>query len=323
MKHVLKAQQFNRKLIAQVFDFAEEMERVVAAGGSEEFRGKIMGSLFYAVSTRTRLSFEAAMHRLGGSVISTEHPDLFSDFVSSSHFEDTISVVNQYADVIVLRHTDPGMAKRAAAVSSIPVINAGGGDQHPTQALLDLYTIYRAVDGLDGVTVVLMGDLANTGTGRSLCYFLAKYSGVKLCLVSPKELAMRDDIVDYLGRNGVGFKLIHSPGAELEEALRTADVVNQIDLPLKFTPSEGPPRKGLRVDRKMLDLMGPRAIIMHPLHRVVTLPRTSTKIPALTLPTNIQRPLHPDAPAPDAVGALDSGGITDRARSTARFRNAV
>jgi aspartate carbamoyltransferase catalytic subunit len=268
MEHVLKAQQFNRKLIAQVFDVAEEMEKVVARGGTEELRGKIMGSLFYAVSTRTRLSFEAAMHRLGGSVISTEHPDLFSDFVSSSHFEDTISVVNQYADVIVLRHTDPEMAKRAAAVSSIPVINAGGGDQHPTQALLDLYTIYRAIDGLDGVTVVLMGDLANSGTGRSLCYFLAKYSGVKLWLVSPKELAMKDDIVDYLGRNGVRFKLVHSPGPELEEALRTADVVYQTDLPLKFKPSDGPPRKAFRIDRKMLDLMGPRAIIMHPLPRV-------------------------------------------------------
>ena len=121
---------------------------------------------------------------------------------------------------------------------------------------MGLYTIYRAIDGLDGVTVVLMGNLTNSGTGRSLCYFLAKYTGVKLCLVSPKELAMRDDIVDYLGRNGVGFKSIHSPGAELEEALRTADVVYQTDLPLKFKPSEGPPRKAFRIDRKMLDLRG-------------------------------------------------------------------
>ena len=105
---------------------------------------------------------------------------------------------------------------------------------------MDRYTICRAIDGLDGVTVVLMGDLANSGTGRSLCYFLAKYSGVKLCLVSQKELAMRDDIVDCLGRNRAGFKLIHSPGAELEKALR----------------------KAFRIDRKMLDLMGPRVIIM-------------------------------------------------------------
>ena len=110
---------------------------------------------------------------------------------------------------------------------------------------MDRYTICRAIDGLDGVTVVLMGDLANSGTGRSLCYFLAKYSGVKLCLVSQKELAMRDDIVDCLGRNRAGFKLIHSPGAELEEALR----------------------KAFRIDRKMLDLMGPRVIIM-PLPRI-------------------------------------------------------
>ena len=97
MEHVLRAQQFDKKLIAQVFDAAEEMETVVARGGSEELRGRIMGSLFYAVSTRTRLSFESAMLRLGGSVISTENPQLFSDFASSfaslGHFEDTISMV--------------------------------------------------------------------------------------------------------------------------------------------------------------------------------------------------------------------------------------
>jgi len=119
-EHVLRAQQFDKKLIAQVFDAVEEMETVVARGGSEELRGRIMASLFYFVSTRTRLSFESAMHRLGGSFISTENPQSVSDFASSGHFEDTISMVNQYSDLIVLRHPGSSLVYRAAEVSSIP-----------------------------------------------------------------------------------------------------------------------------------------------------------------------------------------------------------
>ena len=269
MQHVLKAQQFNKKLIAQVFDIAEEMERLVATGGGEELRGKIMGTLFYAISTRTRLSFEAAMHRMGGSVISTENPEAFSDFASSGLFEDTISMVNQYADLIVLRHPEEGLAERAAAVSSIPVINAGGGEQHPTQALLDLYTIYRALDGIDGASVLLMGDMAHSGAIRSLCYFLAKYSGIKRWLVSPKELAMGEDIVEYLTRHEVRFQELHGPDPELDQALEAADVVYQTDLPQKFRPgSGGPPRKAYRIGPPMLRLMRQRAIIMHPFPRV-------------------------------------------------------
>ncbi|MDA0264836.1 MAG: aspartate carbamoyltransferase [Chloroflexi bacterium] len=269
MEHVLRAQQFDKKLIARVFDAAEEMETVVARGGSEELRGRIMASLFYAVSTRTRLSFESAMHRLGGSVISTENPQSFSDFASSGHFEDTISMVNQYADLIVLRHRDSGLVYRAADVSSIPVINAGGGEQHPTQALLDLYTIYRAIDGIDGVSVVLMGDLAHSGASRSLCYFLAKYSGIKLWLVSPKELALGEDLLGYLGRHEVRWEVISGPGPELDEALKKADVVYQTDLPQGHVPLQGgPPRQAFRIDTGMMRHIRERAIIMHPFPRV-------------------------------------------------------
>jgi aspartate carbamoyltransferase catalytic subunit len=273
MEHVLRAQQFDKKLIAQVFDAAEEMEKVVALGGSEDLRGRIMASLFYAVSTRTRLSFESAMHRLGGSVISTENPQSFSDFdpsfASLGHFEDTISMVNQYADLIVLRHPDSELVYRAAEVSSIPVVNAGGGEQHPTQALLDLYTIYRAIDGIDGVSVVLMGDLTHSGASRSLCYFLAKYSGIKLWLVSPKELPLGQDLLEYLGRHEVRFQEIHGPGPELNDALKQASVIYQTDIPQDYTPSEnGPSRQAFRIDPEMLRLVRQRAIIMHPFPRI-------------------------------------------------------
>ena len=269
MMHVLEAQQFNKKLIVQVFERAEGMERLMESGGSDLLRGKIMGTVFYSISTRTRLSFEAAMLRLGGRVVSTEHPEAFSDSALGSSLEDTIRMVSRYADVIVLRHPEVGSAERAAQVSSVPVINAGGGGQHPTQALLDLYTIYRAQDGIDGVSVLVMGDLANSRTGRSLCYFLAKYAGVKLWLVSPEELAMGQDIMDYLERHEVPFWEIHGPGDALEEALRKAEIVYQTDLPRRFNyGNQGLSRQAFCINRDMLSLMRNNAIIMHPFPRI-------------------------------------------------------
>lgn len=276
MRHILEAQQFDKKLITQVFHLAERMEAVVKAGGSADLRGKIMGTLFYSISTRTRLSFEAAMLRLGGQVISTEHPQAFSDAALGGSLEDTVRMVNSFADVIVLRHPEEGSAQRAAAVSSSPIINAGdGGGQHPTQALLDLYTIYRAVDGIDGVSVVVMGDLASSRTARSLCYFLGKYTGVKLWLVSPARLAMRQDIIEYLQRHQVAFTQISEPGDELAAALRTADVVYQTDL-----PNDGgdgargePSRLDFAITKKVLGMMRKRATIMHPFPRSESIAR--------------------------------------------------
>ena len=269
MRHVLEAQQFNKKLIAQVFDTAERMEEVVKSGGNDFLRGKVMASVFYTISTRTRLSFEAAMLRLGGRVISTEHPEAFSDIAFASNLEDTIRMVDRYADVIVLRHPEQGSTERAAHVSRVPVINAGGGGQHPTQALLDLYTIYRAQDGIDGVSVLVMGNLANSRTGRSLCYLLAKYSGVKLWLVSPKELSMHQDIIEYLERHQVSYTQIHGPGDALEEALQRVEVVYQTDLPRDFDYGPtGLSRQAFCINMDMLGLMRKHAIIMHPFPRM-------------------------------------------------------
>ena len=121
------------------------MERVVARGGSLDYQNRIMATLFYAPSTRTRFSFEAAMHRLGGRVLSTEQARAFSSEIEGEQVEDSIRIIGSYSDVIVVRHHEEGGARRAAEVSPVPVINAGDGNggQHPTQALLDLYTIYR------------------------------------------------------------------------------------------------------------------------------------------------------------------------------------
>ena len=146
------------------------------------------------------------MHRLGGRVLSTEHARAFSSEIEGEQVEDSIRILGGYSDVIVIRHHQEGGAKRAAAVSPVPVINAGDGDggQHPTQALLDLYTIYRERT-LNGLSVALIGELDKGRTARSLAYLLAKFERIKMFFVSPPETQMKDDILAYLDEHDVQY----------------------------------------------------------------------------------------------------------------------
>lgn len=142
LRHVIEAQQFTPELLFSLFREADAIRMQPRAYG-DDLKGKILATLFYEPSTRTRLSFEAAMLRLGGEVISTENAKEFSSAVKGESMEDTVRVMGCYADAIVIRHYEEGAAKRAAQASSVPIINAGDGKgQHPTQALLDVYTIY-------------------------------------------------------------------------------------------------------------------------------------------------------------------------------------
>src|ERR1700751_639193 len=208
LKHVVESQQFTVPLLMELFERSRGMERVVGGGGWLDYQNRIMTTLFYAPSTRTRLSFEAAMHRLGGRVLSTENAGAFSSEVEGEQVEDSIRIIRGYSDVIVIRHPDEDGARRAAEVSAVPVINAGDGNggQHPTQALLDLYTIYRERP-LDGLSVAFIGELDRGRTARSLTYLLAKFDRVKIYFVSPPELQMRSDILQYLERHGVRYEL--------------------------------------------------------------------------------------------------------------------
>ncbi len=165
--HVVEAQQFSREVMHEIFEVTKEMENVVSRYGSSILNRRIMATLFYEPSTRTRLSFEAAMYRLGGEVITTESAREFSSAAKGETLEDTIRIVEGYADVIVLRHYESGSARRAADAASVPILNAGDGPgQHPTQALLDIYTIQKEIGKLDGIKVALVGDLANGRTAR-------------------------------------------------------------------------------------------------------------------------------------------------------------
>ena len=208
------------------------------------------------------------MLRLGGQAMGTDNAREFSSAAKGETLEDTIRIVSGYADVIVLRHNEEGAAKRAAAVSSVPVINAGDGPgQHPTQALLDLYTIREELGRIDGIKVAMVGDLANGRTVRSLTYLLAKFKDMKIWFVAPPQVAMRDDLKKHLTEH-------HVPWVETEDldaVLPEVDVVYQTRIQKeRFTdPAAYLALKGVyRIDRRSLSLMRKYAIVMHPLPRV-------------------------------------------------------
>ena len=270
LKHVIESQQFTVPLLMELFDRSRGMERVVARGGTLDYQNRIMATLFYTPSTRTRLSFEAAMQRLGGRVLSTEHAQAFSSEIEGENVEDTIHIVGSYSDVIVIRHHEEGGAKRAAEVSQVPVINAGDGDggQHPTQALLDLYTIYRERP-LDGLSVAIIGELDKGRTARSLAYLLAKFERVKIYFVSPPELQMKPDILSYLDGHGVRYEL----EPDIDRIIGEVDVVYQTRIrPERMTGLRGP--KHYAIDSAVLRKMKPDALILHPLPRTVELDKS-------------------------------------------------
>ena len=270
LKHVFESQQFTVPLLMELFDRSRQMERVVARGGTLDYQNKILATLFYQPSTRTRFSFEAAMHRLGGRVLSTEHARAFSSEIEGEQVEDSIRIVGSYTDVIVIRHHEAGGAKRAAQFSPVPVINAGDGEggQHPTQALLDLYTIYR-VRPLDGLSVAFIGELDKGRTARSLAYLLAKFERIKLFFVSPPDLQIKPDILEYLERHGIHYEL----ESELEKVVGEVDVVYQTRIRPERV-ANAPILKRYAINSSVLQRMKPSAMIMHPLPRTVELDET-------------------------------------------------
>jgi aspartate carbamoyltransferase catalytic subunit len=245
------------------------MEQVVARGGITDYHNRIMATLFYEPSTRTRFSFETAMHRLGGHVISTENAAEFSSVAKGETLEDTIHILNGYADVIVIRHKEVGSARRAAAVSRVPIINAGdGAGQHPTQALLDLYTIRKEIGSIDGLRIAMVGDLANGRTVRSLAYLLSKFRDVKVYFVAPPLLKMKEDILEHLREHKVWF----TEESALDKVLPEVDVVYQTrvqkerfgDRIADYEKCQGV----YVIGSDALRLMKPKSIIMHPLPRL-------------------------------------------------------
>ncbi len=264
INHIIESQQFDIKLINSIFTSADKLEKKA----DSSLKGKVMASVFYEPSTRTRFSFESAMLHLGGNVITTENAKEFSSAVKGETLEDSTRVISNYADVIVMRHYEQGASMRAAAVSTIPIVNAGdGAGQHPTQALLDLYTIKRELGKIDGVTVAFVGDLKNGRTIRSLSYLLGKYKNTKIYFVSPKALAVGNDIKEYLAKHKTSYEELE----DLDLVLPKVDVLYQTRIQKERfkTEKEYKKYKGCyKIDLKTVAKMKAKAIIMHPLPRV-------------------------------------------------------
>lgn len=264
LRHVVSSEQFHPEELAALFARAEALDGVRDSRLSQH----IMASLFYEPSTRTRLSFESAMLRLGGSILGTEAAHTFSSAIKGETLEDTVRMVSTYADIIVLRHDQQGAAARAAAIATVPVINAGDGPgEHPTQALLDLFTIQREVGRIDGVSIAFCGDLRFGRTARSLALLMAQYPGVRFIFVAPQVVQVGADILARLEERRVPYTLTDS----LREVIGDVDVVYQTRVQReRFTdPAEfEEASSAFRIDSSLMRDLRPNAVLMHPLPRV-------------------------------------------------------
>ncbi|MGB9408765.1 MAG: aspartate carbamoyltransferase [Terracidiphilus sp.] len=270
LKHIISTRQFtDPEFLQGLFESANRMERDdVFRALTSPLRGRILATLFFEPSTRTRFSFEAAMQKLGGGVLTAENARANSSATKGETISDTIRVVSEYANVIAIRHYQEGAAEEAARNSPVPIINAGDGSgEHPTQALADIYTIKKEIGWLTGLRVTLVGDLLYGRTIHSLLPLLCLYSGVTIDLISPPQLRLPQRYREYLTEKGIPFH----EGERLEGVIEQADVayITRVQGERFASREEYNAVKDVYViDAKLADKMKPEAIIMHALPRV-------------------------------------------------------
>jgi len=266
-KDILHGNQFSNKEVDAIMKTASEFERELKKKSSLNLlKGKVLATLFYEPSTRTRMSFETAMQRLGGGVIGMGSVES-SSVAKGETLVDTVRTVSQYADVIVLRHPRTGSAKEAADAVDVPVINAGdGAGQHPTQALLDIYTIYKELKTLKKLRVSLVGDLKNGRTVHALVELLSLF-GARLYFVSPNTLRMPEGITSNLKQKGIDVEETE----DLFKAASESDLIymTRIQKERFENLSDYERVKGSYIiNGEFLKRLGKKIVILHPLPRV-------------------------------------------------------
>jgi len=263
-RDIVSIEDFSREEINYILNISHSMEPV-AAKGSDMLKGKILANLFFEPSTRTRLSFEAAMLKLGGSTIGFAEAEIAS-VRKGENLADTIRTVENYADIIALRHPLEGAAKLAAEFSKIPILNAGSGaEEHPTQALMDLYTLQKEKGKIDGLKIALVGDLRYGRTVHSLAYALSLYN-IELYLISPESLRMRHEVI-----RAIKSKISIIEDINLEGIMPQIDVLYVTRIQKERFPdaAEYAKVKGIyKIDLKTLKSAKKDLIILHPLPRV-------------------------------------------------------
>ena len=261
---------FSRREVERVFQAADGMKRFTKTG-TDLLKRRVICTMFFEPSTRTRLSCETAMVRLGGSAVGFADPSS-ARVVTGESLADTVRMGSSYANVIVLRHKIEGAAKLAAEVSDVPVLNGGDGSHHhPTQTLTDMYTISRELGGVDGVKIALLGDLRQTRSAMSLAIALTMFRNVELFLVSPPALRMRKEVLDQLD----GARVRYHQLERVDDVLGELDVlyVNRLQKERFADPAEYERLKGSYfITRKMLEGARSEMIVMHHLPRIDDIP---------------------------------------------------
>lgn len=266
MKNIISIKDFTREDIEYILDEASKLEDIAKSKEvCEELKGKILGCMFFEPSTRTRLSFETSMKRLGGECIG------FSSSGSSSvskgeSIADTAKMFEGYSDALVIRHELEGVSKFISDIVDVPVINAGdGSSQHPTQTLLDLYTIKKVFGSIDNIKIALIGDLKYGRTVHSLANALGLYNNIELYFAAPKELKMPQEVLHDLNKNNIAYTEVDS----VEEVIDKVDVlyVTRIQKERFGDIEDYLKIKGAYIiNKKMLE--GKDLIVMHPLPRI-------------------------------------------------------
>ena len=300
---IISVNQFDREKLAYIFARAHEMRQMVErVGATDLLKGRVLACLFYEPSTRTSSSFIAAMERLGGSVIPITHGVQFSSVSKGETLADTVRTLEQYADAIVLRHPDEGASQLAADYASVPIINAGDGPgEHPTQALLDLFTIQEELGAVDGLRIAMVGDLRYGRTVHSLTRLLIQYN-VSLRFVSPEILRLPMTLMNQ----------VIDAGLDVRETHNVADVIENADVLYVTRVAKGgalptwPNMKRLKIimrsDPNIMEQAQKKMIVMHPF------PASAKFITALTLilgqPTfaSKKRYVHSDGAAGGGIG---------------------
>ena len=262
LRHVLSAGQYTKESLEELFDLASKIKQNPEKY-SKAIEGKIVATMFYEPSTRTRLSFETAVLRLGGQVISTENASANSSVKKGETLKDTVRVLQKYADAIVIRHSDVNSATDAASVANVPILNAGSGKgEHPTQALLDLYTIREKRGKIDGVKVAILGDLVYGRTIHSLIKLLALYDNVEIYGLSKKDFMLPQEYIDFLNEKNINYTICNS----FDDIPKDIDVMYHTRIQQeRFEGDFG--KEEYIINKEVLSNFSENTIVLHPLPR--------------------------------------------------------
>ena len=263
MKHVLRSGQFTRESLEELFKLADDV-KLNPKKYADSLDGKIVSVMFFEPSTRTRMSFESAILRLGGKIIVTENAGSNSSATKGETLEDTIRVLSGYCDAIVMRHSRDDAAEVAAKVSSVPILNAGSGKgEHPTQSLLDMYTIREKRGKIDGVKVAILGDLVYGRTIHSLLTLLCLYDNVEVYGLSKEAFALLEKYITMLKEHGIDYKVCKS----FDEIPKDVDVLYHTRIQAeRFEGDFG--KEEYIINKEILNQFSKDTIVLHPLPRV-------------------------------------------------------